>query len=118
MRGVLRPRQKAVPFAILATGLVSALIIYLTAGVPTERSGERPEDSKRYLRQMEVYGGRANLLASEFRAWFGDLWHGRRLAFTVLCVSVLVAAVTFVSMTPLPPRADAIKMHDDSGRAP
>ena len=107
VKEALRPRQKVVPLGILAGGVISALIIFVTAGRPIERGGERPEDSKRYVRQMEVYGGRANVLASELRDWFGTLWHGRRLAFSVLCVSVLLAAVTFVGLTPLPPRADA-----------
>jgi hypothetical protein len=41
---------------------------------------------------MEVYGGKANLLAGEFMHWFQGLWHGKRLAFTVACTTVLVAA--------------------------
>ena len=118
MSGVFRSRQTVVPFGIMATGLASALIIYVTAGAPADRSGERPEDSKRYLRQMEVYGGKANVLGSELREWFGDLWHGRRLALTVLCLSVLVAMVAFVLLTPLPPRANAGRKDDLSDPAP
>ena len=40
---------------------------------------------------MEVYGGTANLLATELRLWFASLWHGERLAYTV-AVLTLVAA--------------------------
>ena len=113
LTGFLRPRHEAVPAAILVGGLVAALIIYLAAGTATDRLGERPEDSKRYVRQMEVYGGKANVLASEIQGWFEGLWHGRRLAFTVFCLSVLVAAVAFVVLTPLPPRVEARRRGDD-----
>ena len=35
--------------------------------------------------------GKANVLAAEFTRWLGSLWHGRRLALTVACATVLVA---------------------------
>ncbi len=65
-----------------------------------------PEDSKQYLRQMEEYGGKANLLASELRKWFDSLWHGRRLAATVTCLTFLFLLFYLVGSTPLPPSLD------------
>jgi len=72
-------------------GFGSAVWIYLTAeSAPGDGLG--PEDSKQYLRAMELYGGKANVLVGELVHWFQGLWHGRRLAFTVACTTVLVAA--------------------------
>jgi hypothetical protein len=90
--------------AILVAGFGSALVIYVTATpVPANPLGYDPEDSKQYLREMEVYGGKANLLASAFRQWFDSLWHGRRLAVTVVCLTLLLLLFFWVASTPLPP---------------
>ena len=92
--------------AVLLAGLAAAPVIFLTAAPTDDRLDERPEDSKQYLRQMEVYGGTANVLASEIREWFYGLWRGRTLAFTVAGLSLLLALVVFVGLTPLPPAVD------------
>lgn len=59
-----------------------------------------------YLRQMEVYGGKANVLAYELREWFAGLWHGRALAFTVAGLSALLALAVFGVFPPPPPNVD------------
>ena len=77
---------------ILAVGLASALWIYLAAAPgPGDISADDPTDSKQYQRQMELYGGKANVLAADLVRWLGSLWRGRRLAVTVACATVLVA---------------------------
>jgi hypothetical protein len=104
---LLQARRSFVAAGILLAGFAAALAIYLTATPPPDNPlGYRPEDSKRYLREMEVYGGKANVLASEFRQWFDGLWHGRSLAFTVACLSVLLALAFLIASTPLPRAAD------------
>jgi hypothetical protein len=100
-----------VPAAILVAGLTAALVIYLTATNAPDRGGESSEDSKRYLRQMESYGGKATVAATELRQWLDGLWHGRTLAFTVASLSLLAAAVAYVALAPLPPPPDG---DDDS----
>jgi hypothetical protein len=102
----LKARRKAVAAGILLAGVAAALLIYLTATPSRDLFGERPEDSKRYLHQMEMYGGKANILASEIREKFVGLWHGRALAFTVAGLSVLLALTVFIALTPLPPTGD------------
>src|ERR1700675_4174947 len=80
--------------AILLIGFVSAAAIYVTAQPPPPNPlGYEPEDTKKYVRDMELYGGKANMLAYELRKWLESLMHGKRLAFTVAVVTVLVAGV-------------------------
>ena len=83
-------------------GFASAIWIYLTAGAaPGNPLGYEPEDSKRYLRDLERYGGKANVVAGEITDWFNGLWHGKRLALTVVCITVLVAGALLLAGTPL-----------------
>ncbi len=83
----------------------AALAIYLTAGPPEENPlGYRPEDTKAYLHDMEMYGGKANVMASEFMEWVASFWQGRALAGTVAVLSLLVALGFLIATIPVPPR--------------
>lgn len=81
---------------ILLAGLGISAVIYLATG---EVSGSAQpyefEESKQSLRALEVYGGKANVLAAEFMKWFGGLWQGRSLAFTLACMTVLLSGGLF-----------------------
>ena len=91
--------RKRVLIAILAVGLTASVLLYVRANAPGANPlGYDPEDTKQYLRQMEVYGGTANLLATELRLWLASLWHGERLAYTV-AVLTLVAAWAYSFFT-------------------
>ena len=87
---------------ILTVGLTTALAIYVATARAPDDSSDELTDSKQYLRQMELYGGKANLLAAEIRAWVASLWHGRRLALTVAVVTVAAAGGYWVVAAPLP----------------
>ncbi len=87
---------------VLLVGLAIAFLIYYTARNDSrdilgyeQGNGSvyavKPEDSKKYLRDMELYGGKANVLADEFRRWFVGLWHGESLAFMVGCISIFIS---------------------------
>jgi hypothetical protein len=98
-------RRRLIALAIVFVGCGGALVIYVTATpVPANPLGYDPEDSKQYLREMEVYGGKANLFASDSLQWIESLWHGRRLAFTVFCLTLVLLLFFLVASTPLPPR--------------
>jgi hypothetical protein len=106
--GPIEGRRRLKAIAILVAGLGSALVIFLTAtAAPANPLGYEPEDTKRYIREMEVYGGKANVLASEFRKWFEGLWHGRSLAGTVVFLTLLCLLFYLFVSTPLPPEEDA-----------
>jgi hypothetical protein len=101
-------RIRAVTRAILVLGFAAAVVIYLTAQPPPGNPlGYDPMDTKRYLHDLEVYGGKANVLAAELRDWFDSLWHGKRLAFTVAVLAILAAFAYKFFATPLPPDPDA-----------
>jgi hypothetical protein len=100
-------RFRAGTRAILILGIAAAVVIYLTAQPPPGNPlGYDPLDTKRYLHDLEVYGGKANVLAAEFREWFDALWHGKRLAFTVAVITLMAAFAFKFFATPLPPDPD------------
>jgi hypothetical protein len=85
-------RIRLIAGGIFAGGLGAALAIYLTAAPGGANPlGFEPEDSKRYLRDVEVYGGKINLMATQIRGAWNGLWHGRSLAFTVGGLTFLLA---------------------------
>jgi hypothetical protein len=94
-------RLRLVSLAILVAGLLCSAVIFWHTS-PENPAGYDPEDSKQYLRQMELYGGKANVLAYDFREWFIGLWHGRSLALTVAVITVLVAAGFRLAAIPVP----------------
>jgi hypothetical protein len=87
-----RSRHHAVAALILLAGLAAAVTIYVRATVAPDRLPELSADtSKTYLRDLQRYGGTANVLATELRGWFIGLWQGRRLAFTVAALALLTS---------------------------
>ncbi len=80
LKKYLQMRRKAVAAAILLAGLATGLFLYLTASVPDDDIlGDQARQSKQYLRQLQEYGGTANVLASQIREWLAGLWHGKTL---------------------------------------
>ncbi len=89
---------------ILLIGLSSAALIYQRAGnVPYGAWGYEnadgtispimPQDSKMYRHNLEVYGGKLNVIMDDFRSWFGDLWHGKSLAVIIGGTAILIFLV-------------------------
>jgi hypothetical protein len=109
--GLLTPeaRIRVGTRAILVIGFAAAVVIYLTAQPPPGNPlGYDPLDTKKYLHDLEVYGGKANVLAAELREWFDSLWHGERLAFTVAVITLSAAGAFkfFATRLPADPEAD------------
>ena len=86
-------RLRFVAAVILIGGLAGAIWIYLSAAPPDDALAYDPMQSKKYLHDLELYGGKANVLATQLMDWFESLWHGTRLAYTVACAAVLLAGV-------------------------
>jgi hypothetical protein len=96
------------PWAILAAGFALALAVYLTAApAPPSPIDENPLDSKTSLRDMEIIGGKANILATEIAQDFHGLWQGRTLAYTIAALASLSAwAVWFFGTHPILPEEE------------
>jgi len=81
----------------LAAGLATSAVIYLTAEDTVEDATISAfENSKAYRHDLELYGGKVNVLANDFMSWFDSLWHGRALAGTVAVVTLFAAAALFL----------------------
>jgi hypothetical protein len=89
---------------ILLVGLGSSILIYLTADIASESGLVYDfENSKKYTHDLELYGGKANVLANELTNWFVGLWHGKSLAFTVACITIVIALGFFFIASGLRP---------------
>lgn len=99
--------------AILLAGAVSAVLIYLAAlEEPNDEAGyevvggfiypSSTENSKKYVHDLQLYGGQAAVLADRFMRWFSGLWHGRSLAYTIACIAVFLSFMIFVVARNLP----------------
>jgi hypothetical protein len=82
--------------AIFLSGCVSALVIYVTASPPPDNPFEEFEHSKRFTRSVEVMGGKISLVANDMSKWFSSLWQGEQLAFTVVIITVVIAAAYYL----------------------
>jgi len=98
---------------ILLVGLGTAIFIYQTAD--SDSSGVlgyqiiggtiypiMPENTKIYRHDLEVYGGKAAVLADEFRRWFIGLWHGKSFAFTIAVITIFASFAGFFTAGHLP----------------
>lgn len=93
---------------ILLVGLGSAAFIYQAAmNDSSSASGyevlggfiypSSGENSKKYMHDLELYGGKSAVLADEFMRWFAGLWHGTSLAFTVACITIVISLGFFLA---------------------
>jgi len=85
-------QRNLITAVILLVGQGSAILIYLAADNASDIDlANDLETSKKYMHDLELYGGKANVLAYELRNWFVGLWHGKSLAFMVACITILIA---------------------------
>lgn len=97
---------------ILLVGLGSAAFIYqATMNDSSSASGYEVvggfiypsggENSKKYMHDLELYGGKSAVLADEFMRWFAGLWHGTSLAFTVTFITIVISLGFFLAAAKL-----------------
>ena len=103
---------------VLLLGLGSSVWIYQRAANASKsilgyEEGEgsvypvAPEDSKMFVRDLELYGGKANVFAYQLRRWFAGLWHGKSLAVMVGCSAILISFALFYTANHLPSRSES-----------
>jgi len=94
----LKTRFDIMGAIILVAGLLCSLCIYLTADDVVENLfGNELDESKKYIRSLELYGGKANVLATELTQWFNGLWHGKNLAFTIGFITIVISFCFFLA---------------------
>jgi len=95
MKWTMPEREKRPYFIAAITLLVgwgAALATYVTADAGVQEGPwELTADSRKYVRNLEMYGGKGNVLAVEILNWFNGLWQGRTLAFTVAAITLIVS---------------------------
>ena len=91
-----RNRLYFISASILVAGLLCAAMIHLHAETAEDNALLNEfEYSKRYQHDLELYGGKANVVATEITNWFTGLWHGKRLAYTIAGMTVLISGGFF-----------------------
>ncbi len=121
----LQTRLYLITAIILLVGLSGAILVYLTAENDSENvlgyeivGGNiysiRPEDSKIYMHDLELYGGKANVVANDLTRWFVGLWHGKSLAFTIACITGFVSFGLFFIAYYLPSDARSDEKDEDN----
>jgi hypothetical protein len=110
----LKARLYRICAAILAAGLCGSVLIYIVADEAPESALSyvmvdgtaypvAPQYSKRYVRELERFGGKAAVLFDEFDRWFAALWEGKTIGITLGWISVLVSLAIFLFARWLPP---------------
>jgi len=91
----LTPRHlRWLAYGMCILGMALALFLYVTAAPPPAPPlGYDPFDSKKYLRDLEVYGGKLNILAVELRQWLASLWRGKPLAYLIACFTIMLSSL-------------------------
>ena len=85
----LQARLRLAGAAILIVGLAAAALVYRSAVADYDSAYVKIlNNTKKNEYDMELIGGKANILASELREWFAGLWHGKGLAHTLTFLSV------------------------------
>jgi len=81
-------------YGIFIFGLGLAIFLYVTAASPPPHPlGYDPFTSKKYVRELELYGGKINVLAVELHQWLASLWRGKALAYTIAVLTLMLSAL-------------------------
>jgi hypothetical protein len=80
---------------ILIFGLVAAVLIYVFAGEDTDSAAALAR-GKMYEHNIQLMGGKFALYSVRFVEWFGSLWHGRTLAWTIGVLAIVIAGACFL----------------------
>jgi hypothetical protein len=97
---------------ILLAGLGAAMAIYLTAGEIPDNPFAEYENSKRFSHEVQRMGGKMALVANDLTAWFAGLWQGRQLAWTVACLTIVIAAGYYLIASDVKPEDTGMEPHD------
>ena len=104
---------------ILVVGFAAAAAAYFIAATrPENPLGYDPLENKKYLHDLQVYGGTANVLATEFREWVAGLWYGKNLAYTLAVLTLITVALYRFFSFPMPKEDEDESPSPPSGKFP
>jgi hypothetical protein len=85
---------RLISYVIFGVGIFISVVIYITARPPMEHPfGYDPLHTKTFLRELELYGGKGNIMAAQFREWFSGLWQGKDLSYTIASITVIISMI-------------------------
>jgi hypothetical protein len=106
--------------AVAIVGLLSALLIYATAGDDSESDADSQvivvdgktyriplASTKTYRRDLERMGGGAAVMADDLNRWFASRWRGRSLGVTVAWITAFVSLGLFLFARNMIPEQDS-----------
>ncbi len=71
--------------------------------------------TKKYIHDLQLYGGNAAVLADEFMRWFTGLWHGKSLSFIVAGIAFILSFGVFIAAKNVSPCSKPGVLHVDNG---
>jgi hypothetical protein len=109
--------------AILLIGLCCATWIWIAQDrIDRENAGGQDDgtdqlailDSRKEVRDLELYYGKSGVIVQEWSDWLQSLAHGKRLAATVAVASSILGIGCFLAGAHLFPSAERASPPDDS----
>jgi hypothetical protein len=116
----LAPRHlRWLTYGTFIIGLGLAVFLYVTAAAPPPYPlGYDPFTSKKYVHELELYGGKINILAVELQQWLASLWRGKALAYTIAVLTLMLASLLWFigsrAASPLEPQAETPQAPSDA----
>lgn len=98
---------------ILLIGFGSAVAIYLTADDIPDNPFAEYEQSKRFAHEVQRMGGKMAVVANDASAWLAALWQGRQLAYTVACITLVIALGYYIVASDIKSKGHRIEPHND-----
>ena len=97
-------RLYALGFGVLAAGSAASVWVYRHASRDelADALTAAAYNTKKAQDELERYGGKANILATDLEQWFAGLWHGRHLAYTLAALTLAAALAIFYTALFLP----------------
>jgi hypothetical protein len=87
-------RLRLISYVVFGVGVSISVMIYITARAPMQNPlGYDPLDTKKYLRELELYGGKSNIMAAELMEWLVRLWQGKNLSYTIACITLIISII-------------------------
>jgi hypothetical protein len=100
-------RLKILSAVVLFVGLAGSLTVYIVADQRSDGMGyemiggnlypSANERSKKYMHDVELYGGKAAVFADDINRCINGMWRGTALAYTLAFLTAMVSGGLFLA---------------------